>query len=296
MERRRTTTGAGRVAAAVLAAAGLALATLSAAPAAADPRPTITVDYDCDTGGIAITSSKDISNVVVSVDGVHQKHDDLTGHEYVVDLDSLADLDGLWVKSGNNKSGDGPGYGEYFAFDHDATCDPDADGDGYPASEDCDDTDPAINPGVPDTPNNGVDENCDGADLVVAEGRVRVTLIWDNDDDLDLYVTDPNGDRVTYFNTSVPSGGTLDRDDNVGVCGSDAEVGGVENIVWPTAAPPGTYTVELSQYHNCSTGTPAGYTIEVYVDDALVHTQTGSVDSAGGGNANIVDSFTFTVS
>ena len=40
----------------------------------------------------------------------------------------------------------------------------DQDGDGYPAGEDCDDTDPDVYPDAPETPGDEVDSNCDGSD------------------------------------------------------------------------------------------------------------------------------------
>lgn len=42
----------------------------------------------------------------------------------------------------------------------------DADGDGYPASVDCDDDDPAIHPDAEETPEDGVDSNCNDSDNV----------------------------------------------------------------------------------------------------------------------------------
>jgi Putative metal-binding motif len=45
----------------------------------------------------------------------------------------------------------------------------DADGDGVRRPADCDDTNPAFRPGLPDIPENGLDEDCSGVDAIVTD-------------------------------------------------------------------------------------------------------------------------------
>lgn len=67
---------------------------------------------------VMIESSKDLSNVVLEFDnGYRHKFDGLSGHSGTfrgVGSYNGRRIVGCWVKSGNNDSGDGPGYGERF--------------------------------------------------------------------------------------------------------------------------------------------------------------------------------------
>lgn len=86
----------------------------------ADPtnkrQPKIWVTY---TGtSVYVESSKDLSNVVLQFsNGDTYKHDGLSGHSgtfYGTGSNEGEFITRIWVKSGSNASGDGPGYGERF--------------------------------------------------------------------------------------------------------------------------------------------------------------------------------------
>ena len=111
-----TTTG-GRVNAIAVLIIGSFLLLLSAIPAhAAGDDAQITADITCDS--VEVTSSKDISNVVVRyADGSTERFEGLSGPTWSLDLDQP--IDGVWVKSGNNKSGEGPGYGQWVPSETD---------------------------------------------------------------------------------------------------------------------------------------------------------------------------------
>jgi hypothetical protein len=72
----------------------------------------IEVEFECSE--VHVSSCKDLSNIVLEFDdGEHRKFEDLDGHCATLGVGER-EITTAWVKAGNNKSGDGPGYGERF--------------------------------------------------------------------------------------------------------------------------------------------------------------------------------------
>jgi hypothetical protein len=114
---------------------------------------------------------------------------------------------------------------------------------------------------------------------VLGTGDVQVTLRWFSNADLDLAVTDPTGERVSFDNPSVPSGGQLDVDSNA-QC--DSAIGSpVENVFWPTGqSPDGVYTIEVSYYAECGNGTgPQPFEVTFLVGGQPAQLASGSVEN-----------------
>lgn len=82
-------------------------------------RPHIDVTFHGNGTSVYVVSTKDLSNVVLEfTDGTHYKFDNLsqgkTGTFAGTGSNTGKQIAGVWVKSGCNASGDGPGYGERF--------------------------------------------------------------------------------------------------------------------------------------------------------------------------------------
>jgi hypothetical protein len=83
-------------------------------------------------------------------------------------------------------------------------------------------------------------------------GDIQVTLTWDSNADIDLYVRDPFHEWIWYRHKTSGSGGWLDVDDTDGY--------GPENIYWgKNIAPAGTYLVYVKHY----SGTSANFSVLV---------------------------------
>jgi hypothetical protein len=76
--------------------------------------------------------------------------------------------------------------------------------------------------------------------LEVGTGDVQISLTWDTYSDVDLWLTEPNGNKIYYANSVSNTGGVLDFDNTYAF--------GPENIYYSNEAPSGTYKVEVNYY------------------------------------------------
>jgi hypothetical protein len=97
---------------------------------------------------------------------------------------------------------------------------------------------------------------------------VRVSLVWDNRNDLDLHVTAPSGEEIFFGHRSSACGGALDVDRNV----SGETKTPVENVRWVRGtAPAGTYKVKVRnfRFHEPDSA-PTPYRVEMEVGGELL--------------------------
>ncbi len=89
---------------------------------------------------------------------------------------------------------------------------------------------------------------------------VRVSLVWDNRNDLDLHVTAPSGEVIYFGRRQSRCGGMLDVDRNV----QGETTTPVENVRWARgAAPEGEYEVRVRNYRFHDPVAPTPFRVEI---------------------------------
>jgi hypothetical protein len=116
---------------------------------------------------------------------------------------------------------------------------------------------------------NAIDDDCDGViddGCGYGTGFIQVTAAWDTGADIDLYVTGPLGDTLSFQRPSIPSGARIDQAGR-GDCSDSMENARIENARWVGQRPTGgIYEVELQYWGECITGGgPTNVTVSVAV-------------------------------
>ena len=120
---------------------------------------------------------------------------------------------------------------------------------------------------------NALDDNCDGVideGCGYATGQLQCTLAWTTHADLDLYVTDPNGETLSYAHPRTASGGHLDHHRR-GACVKNPDPPSVENARWPAGhVVRGPYVVEAHYIGECgSEAGPTAVTLSVSANGSV---------------------------
>jgi hypothetical protein len=126
----------------------------------------------------------------------------------------------------------------------------------------------------------------------VGAGKLQISLAWDNNDDLDLYVLTPSGEEI-YFNHgnenkghSPVDGGLLDLDANA-ACNGDLSVRN-ENIFFEAPLVDGNYAISVKLWGKCSTQTGAAFTVRAVHNGQSIVSEKGSfLASENSGNKAI---------
>lgn len=108
-------------------------------------------------------------------------------------------------------------------------------------------------------------------------GQLQVSLSWDQSNDVDLHLTEPNGTHIFYGNSQSMNGGFLDVDSNAG-CSIDNINN--ENITYPdetsVTVENGEYHVEVDLWSNCGVSNNTSYSVVVHYNGNLVTPTSGT--------------------
>ncbi len=109
----------------------------------------------------------------------------------------------------------------------------------------------------------------------VVEGELQVTLTWDQPNDVDLHLVQPDSEEIFYGHMMSEEGGYLDLDSNAG-CSID----GVNNehITYPDSAVvlAGEYIVRVDYWSNCGITDTTHFSVTTRLGGNLVPVTAGS--------------------
>lgn len=113
----------------------------------------------------------------------------------------------------------------------------------------------------------------------LANSDVAVILRWNALSDVDLHVTDANGEKIYFANPRSEEGGQLDLDSNA-ACNLDGV--NQEVISWPlNRAPFGEYKVEVDYWSDCGVAR-SDYTVTFMVRGRTLQVVTGFFEGESG--------------
>jgi len=111
--------------------------------------------------------------------------------------------------------------------------------------------------------------------VVAGTGKLQVSLSWDKESDVDLYLVEPNGTTIYYGNSQSTNGGELDVDSNAG-CSIDGIKN--ENITYGDDAivEAGQYIVRVNLWSVCSITEQINYTAIARLNGSIITPSWGS--------------------
>ena len=141
--------------------------------------------------------------------------------------------------------------------------------------------------------------------MAAGTGKLQVSLSWDQLNDVDLHVIEPNGEHIYYGHETSVNGGQLDVDSNAG-CGIDDPVRNAENIYYEDSPDVtieyGEYEVLVDLWSACQIGEDTLYTIIVYYGGEVIATTEGVNPHNGvlapedeSGNTNLIPVMKFNI-
>ena len=134
--------------------------------------------------------------------------------------------------------------------------------------------------------------------IEVGTGTLQVSLLWDQLDDVDLHLLEPDGNEIYYgrrrsYTEEYEILGELDLDSNAG-CGID-EINN-ENITYENDPPAGTYYVAVDLWSKCGSSSKPGatYSVTVHYKGApfrISNKQNGEFEASDEGSYNSASKF-----